>query len=44
VKYAVVTFGCRVNQADSLLVEEGLRSDGALPANPQDAAVVVVTT
>jgi threonylcarbamoyladenosine tRNA methylthiotransferase MtaB len=44
VKYAVVTFGCRVNQADSLLVEEGLRSDGALPANPQDADVVVVNT
>ena len=43
-KYAVVTFGCRVNQADSLLVEEGLRSDGALPANPQDADVVVVNT
>ena len=43
-KYAVVTFGCRVNQADSLLVEEGLRSEGALPANPQDADVVVVNT
>ena len=27
--YAVVTFGCRVNQADSLAVEAALTSAGA---------------
>lgn len=29
VKYAVVTFGCRVNQADSHGLEEELRASGA---------------
>ena len=28
-KYAVVTFGCRVNQADSLAIEEQLLAGGA---------------
>ena len=27
-KYAIVTFGCRVNQADSLRLEEDLRAGG----------------
>ena len=27
-KFAVVTFGCRVNQADSLRLEEQLRARG----------------
>ena len=31
-KYAVVTFGCRVNQADSLGFEEELRAAGAVAA------------
>jgi len=44
VKYAIVTFGCRVNQADSLAVEEGLRARGAVPAPAADADVVVVNT
>lgn len=43
-KYSIVTFGCRVNQADSLLIECGLRSHGATPASPEDADVVVVNT
>ena len=43
-KYAVVTFGCRVNQADSLVIENRLRSQGATPATPEDADVVVVNT
>ena len=43
-KYAIVTFGCRVNQADSLAVEEGLRARGAVPAPAADADVVVVNT
>jgi threonylcarbamoyladenosine tRNA methylthiotransferase MtaB len=44
VKYAVLTFGCRVNQADSLVIEDTLRSRGAVPAAPLDADVVVVNT
>jgi threonylcarbamoyladenosine tRNA methylthiotransferase MtaB len=44
VKYAVLTFGCRVNQADSLVIEDTLRSRGAVPAAPRDADVVVVNT
>jgi threonylcarbamoyladenosine tRNA methylthiotransferase MtaB len=43
-KYAVVTFGCRVNQADSLVIEDGLRSRGALAASPEEADIVVVNT
>jgi threonylcarbamoyladenosine tRNA methylthiotransferase MtaB len=43
-KYAVVTFGCRVNQADSLVIEDGLRSRGGLAASPEEADIVVVNT
>jgi threonylcarbamoyladenosine tRNA methylthiotransferase MtaB len=43
-KYAVVTFGCRVNQADSLALEAQLRAKGATQAAPQDADVVVVNS
>src|SRR5712692_9190452 len=43
-KYSVITFGCRVNQADSLGVEEELRAAGAVPAAPADADLVVVNT
>ena len=35
VKYAVVTFGCRVNQADSLEIEGALRSRAAASACPR---------
>ena len=41
-KYAVVTFGCRVNQADSLGFEEALLAGGAVVASPTDAHLVVV--
>jgi threonylcarbamoyladenosine tRNA methylthiotransferase MtaB len=44
VKYAILTFGCRVNQADSLQIEEDLRSRGAVAAAAADADVVVVNT
>jgi threonylcarbamoyladenosine tRNA methylthiotransferase MtaB len=44
VKYALVTFGCRVNQADSLRIEEDLRARGAVDASTHDADVVVVNT
>jgi threonylcarbamoyladenosine tRNA methylthiotransferase MtaB len=43
-KYAVVTFGCRVNQADSLGFEEALRAAGATAAAPADAELVIVNT
>jgi threonylcarbamoyladenosine tRNA methylthiotransferase MtaB len=43
-KYAVVTFGCRVNQADSLGFEEELRAHGAVASPPSDADLVVVNT
>ena len=33
-KYAVVTFGCRVNQADSLEIEGELRARGAVGVAP----------
>jgi threonylcarbamoyladenosine tRNA methylthiotransferase MtaB len=44
VKYSVVTFGCRVNQADSLGFEEELRAAGAESVAPQTADVVIVNT
>ena len=43
-RYAVVTFGCRVNQADSLAVEAGLTSAGAVAVSPERAEVVLVNT
>ena len=44
-KYSVITFGCRVNQADSLGFEEDLRRRGATTAaSPDDADVVIVNT
>lgn len=44
VKYSIITFGCRVNQADSLAIEETLRAHGASAAAPEVADVVVVNT
>jgi threonylcarbamoyladenosine tRNA methylthiotransferase MtaB len=43
-KYAVVTFGCRVNQADSLAAEEDLRARGGIAADPEDADLVLVNS
>src|SRR5215813_13753982 len=43
-RYAVVTFGCSVNQADSLGFEEALIAAGATPAPPEAADLVVVNT
>jgi threonylcarbamoyladenosine tRNA methylthiotransferase MtaB len=43
-KYAVVTFGCRVNQADSLGFEEELRAAGATATSPDAADLVVINT
>jgi threonylcarbamoyladenosine tRNA methylthiotransferase MtaB len=44
VKYSIVTFGCRVNQADSFVIEEQLRQRGGIEAAPEDADLVVVNT
>jgi threonylcarbamoyladenosine tRNA methylthiotransferase MtaB len=43
-KYSVITFGCRVNQADSLGFEQELLGRGAVPSVPEDSDVVVVNT
>jgi threonylcarbamoyladenosine tRNA methylthiotransferase MtaB len=44
VNYSIVTFGCRVNQADSLAIEEALRARGANASASVDADVVIVNT
>jgi threonylcarbamoyladenosine tRNA methylthiotransferase MtaB len=44
VKYSVITFGCRVNQADSLGFEEELRAAGAVAVAPDRADLIVVNT
>jgi len=43
-KYSVITFGCRVNQADSLGFEQDLRGEGAVASAPEEADLVVVNT
>jgi threonylcarbamoyladenosine tRNA methylthiotransferase MtaB len=43
-KYAIVTFGCRVNQADSLRIEEDLRAAGGVDAPSSDADLVIINT
>jgi threonylcarbamoyladenosine tRNA methylthiotransferase MtaB len=44
VRFALVTFGCRVNQADSLRLEEALLARGGEAASAGDADLVVVNT
>jgi len=44
VKYSIVTFGCRVNQADSLGFEAQLLAAGAEPVPAECADVVIVNT
>jgi threonylcarbamoyladenosine tRNA methylthiotransferase MtaB len=43
-KYSVMTFGCRVNQADSLGFEEALREQGSAAVDASDADLVIVNT
>ena len=43
-KFAIVTFGCRVNQAESFGLEEELRARGGEPAGTGHADLVVVNT
>jgi threonylcarbamoyladenosine tRNA methylthiotransferase MtaB len=44
VKHSIVTFGCRVNQADSLRLEEDLRGRGSVSSSSAEADLVVVNT
>ena len=43
-KYSIVTFGCRVNHADSLRIEEDLRARGGVETASRDADLVIVNT
>lgn len=43
-KYSVVTFGCRVNQADSFALERQLRAAGGCAVTPETADLVVVNS
>ena len=43
-KFSILTFGCRVNQSDSLRLEEDLRRRGGTPAASADADLVIVNT
>src|SRR6187397_3064311 len=43
-KYSVITFGCRVNQADSLGFEEDLLATGATGVPLDEADLVIVNT
>ena len=43
-KYSIITFGCRVNQADSFQIEEQLIAAGGTAAETQDADLIVVNT
>lgn len=42
--YSVITFGCRVNQADSLALEAELLANGCRPAAASQADIVIVNT
>jgi threonylcarbamoyladenosine tRNA methylthiotransferase MtaB len=43
-KYSIITFGCRVNQADSLAIEAELLARGGTAAAPEEAEILVVNT
>ena len=43
-KYSIVTFGCRVNQADSLRIEADLLARGGVAVASDEAEIVVVNT
>jgi threonylcarbamoyladenosine tRNA methylthiotransferase MtaB len=43
-KYSVLSFGCRTNQADACEIERELRAGGGVPAPSDSADVVVVNT
>lgn len=43
-KYSILTFGCRVNQADSMDIERTLRAQGGRAATTATADVIVVNS
>jgi threonylcarbamoyladenosine tRNA methylthiotransferase MtaB len=43
-KYSILTFGCRVNQADSFEIERQLMATGATAAPPHEAELVVINS
>ena len=43
-KYSVLTFGCRVNQAESLAIERELAARGGVPAPAAEADLVLVNS
>ena len=43
-KYSILTFGCRVNQADSMAIERNLIARGGISTPAEAADVVVVNT
>src|SRR5262245_52348544 len=43
-KYSILTFGCRVNQADSMAIERDLRARGGVAASSGEADVIVVNS
>jgi threonylcarbamoyladenosine tRNA methylthiotransferase MtaB len=43
-KYSIVTFGCRVNQADSFDIEAQLLANGGMSTSTIDADLVIVNT
>ena len=43
-KYSIITFGCRVNQADSFHIEEQFIASGGTATATQEADIVVVNT
>ena len=43
-RYSVITFGCRVNQADSIGFDEELLAAGAVATTPDSADLVIVNT
>jgi threonylcarbamoyladenosine tRNA methylthiotransferase MtaB len=44
VKFSIITFGCRVNQSDSLEFEEQLHASGGIEVPPDAADLVIVNT
>ena len=43
-RFTILTFGCRVNQADTLALENGLRAHGAEPSPAHDADLIIVNS
>ena len=43
-KYSIITFGCRVNQADSMAIARDLHARGAVETTPDDAELVVINS